>query len=177
MKVINGVENRVVFIGMDQARDELLYSECQGQNPFKDKRVRQAMYQAIDIEAIKTKLMRGQAFPPAASRRRRSVPTTTRPSKSAVPMTWQPTKLMAEAGYPQGFEVTMHRPNNRYINDEKICQALASMWAKIGIKIKLDAQPRAGLLPASRQASTPALHAGLGRRHYRCRNHADAGAA
>ena len=54
---------------------------------------------------------------------------------------------MAEAGYPQAFEVTMHCPNNRYINDEKICQALASMWAKIGIKIKLDAQPRAVYFP------------------------------
>ena len=63
VKVIKGIENRVVFIGMDQARDELLYSNVKGKNPFKDKRVRQAMYQAIDIEAIKTKLMRGQAFP------------------------------------------------------------------------------------------------------------------
>ena len=63
VKVVNGLENRVVFIGMDQARDELLYSSVKGKNPFKDKRVRQAMYQSIDIDAIKTKLMRGQAFP------------------------------------------------------------------------------------------------------------------
>ena len=90
VKVINGVENRVVFIEMDQARDELLYSNVKGKTRSRTKRVRRAMYQAIDIEAIKTKLMRGQAFPPAASPLRRSVPTTTRPSKSAVPMTWPP---------------------------------------------------------------------------------------
>ena len=148
VKVIKGIENRVVFIGMDQARDELLYSSVKGKNPFKDKRVRQAMYQSIDIDAIKTKLMRGQAFPtggitpsplgafndPAIEKRR--------PFDVAAA-----NKLMAEAGYPQGFEVTLNCPNNRYINDEKICQALAAMWARINIKVRLDAQPRAVYFP------------------------------
>ena len=106
------------------------------------------MYQAIDIDAIKTKLMRGQAFPtgaltpsplgsyndPAIEKRR--------PFDVAAA-----NKLMTEAGYPQGFEVTLHCPNNRYINDEKICQALAAMWARINIKIRLDAQPRAVYFP------------------------------
>ena len=59
IKVIEGVENRIVFFGMDQARDELLYSNVKGKNPFKDVRVRQALYHAIDIEAIKTHTMRG----------------------------------------------------------------------------------------------------------------------
>ena len=54
IKVLEGSENRIVFIGMDQKRDELLYSSVKGKNPFKDKRVRQALYQAIDIEAIKS---------------------------------------------------------------------------------------------------------------------------
>ena len=148
IKVLNGVENRVVFIGMDQARDELLYSSVKGKNPFKDKRVRQALYQSIDIETIKTKLMRGQAFPtggitvsplgafndPAIEKRR--------PFDVAAA-----NKLMADAGYPQGFEVTLNCPNNRYINDEKICLALAAMWAKINIKVKVDAQPRAIYFP------------------------------
>lgn len=147
-KVINGVENRVIFIGMDQARDELLYSNVKGKNPFKDRRVRQAMYQAIDIEAIKTRLMRNQAFPtggitpsplgafndPAIERRRPYDVNAAR-------------RLMQEAGYGNGFEVTIHCPNNRYINDEKICQALAAMWAQIGIRVRLDAQPRAVYFP------------------------------
>ena len=163
VKVINGVENRVVFIGMDQARDELLYSSVKGKNPFKDKRVRQAMYQSIDIETIKTKLMRGQSFPtggittsplgayndPAIEKRR--------PYDVAIA-----TKLMAEAGYPQGFEVTMHCPNNRYINDEKICQALAAMWAKINIKVKLDAQPRAIYFPRLDKLDTSLYMLGWG---------------
>ena len=53
MKVIDGPENRIVFIGMDQGRDELLYSSVKGKNPFKDLRVRQALYQAIDIETLR----------------------------------------------------------------------------------------------------------------------------
>ena len=52
-------------------------------------------------------------------------------------------KLLAEAGYPDGFEVQLDCPNNRYINDEQICVALAGMWAQIGVKVKVNAQPRA----------------------------------
>ena len=163
IKVVKGVENRVIFIGMDQARDDLLYSSVKGKNPFKDKKVRQAMYQAIDIETIRTKLMRGQAFPtggitpsplgafndPAIEKRR--------PFDVAAA-----TKLMAEAGYPQGFEVTLNCPNNRYVNDEKICQALAAMWAKINIKIKLDAQPRSTYFPRLDKLDTSLYMLGWG---------------
>ncbi len=148
IKVINGIENRVVFIGMDQARDELLYSSVKGKNPFKDKRVRQALYQAIDIDAIKTKLMRGQAFPTGAMTASPlgafNDPAIEKRRPYDVPAA---NKLMAEAGYPQGFEVTLNCPNNRYINDEKICLALAAMWARINVKVKVDAQPRAIYFP------------------------------
>jgi peptide/nickel transport system substrate-binding protein len=163
IKVINGVENRIIFIGMDQARDELQYSNVKGKNPFKDKRVRQALYQAIDIESMKTKLMRGQAFPtggitvsplgafndPAIEKR---LPYDVAAAK----------KLMADAGYAQGFEVTLHCPNNRYINDEKICQALAAMWAQINVKIKLDAQPRAIHFPRLEKLDTSMYMLGWG---------------
>ena len=63
VKIIDGPENRIVFIGMDQGRDELLYSSVKGKNPFKDVRVRKALYQAVDIETMKTKLMNGQSYP------------------------------------------------------------------------------------------------------------------
>jgi ABC-type transport system substrate-binding protein len=59
IKVLEGMENRIVFIGLDQQRDELLYSSVKGKNPFKDKRVRQALYHAIDIDAIQKNTMRG----------------------------------------------------------------------------------------------------------------------
>ena len=58
-QVLQGPELRTIFLGMDQIRDELLYSNVKGKNPFKDVRVRQAFYLAIDVEAIKTRVMRG----------------------------------------------------------------------------------------------------------------------
>ncbi|MDQ6684699.1 MAG: ABC transporter substrate-binding protein, partial [Pseudomonadota bacterium] len=66
VKVIEGPENRIVFIGLDQGRDELIYSSVKGKNPFKDIRVRKALYQAIDIDTLKNKLMQGQSFPTGA---------------------------------------------------------------------------------------------------------------
>src|SRR5439155_13633464 len=64
--VLEGSENRIVFIGMDENRDGLLYSNVKGKNPFKDKRVRQALYQGVDIEAIKANTMRGLSQPSGA---------------------------------------------------------------------------------------------------------------
>src|SRR5260221_14216772 len=66
VKVYEGPENRVIFLVMDQARDELKYSNVKGANPLKDLRVRQALYMAIDEEAIKRQVMRGLALPTGA---------------------------------------------------------------------------------------------------------------
>ncbi len=163
VKVINGVENRIIFIGMDQARDELQYSNVKGKNPFKDKRVRQALYQSIDIETMKTRLMRGQAFPTGGITVSPLGAFNDPGIEKRLPFDLNAAKkLMADAGYPQGFEVTLHCPNNRYINDEKICQALAAMWAQIGVKIKLDAQPRAIHFPRLEKLDTSMYMLGWG---------------
>ncbi len=141
VKIIEGPENRIVFIGLDQGRDELLYSNVKGKNPFKDLRVRKALYQAIDIETIKTRLMNGQASPTGAvtpsplgtyndPELEKRLPYDVAASK----------KLLADAGYPNGFEFTLDCPNNRYVNDEKICITLASQWAKIGLNVRVLAQ-------------------------------------
>jgi peptide/nickel transport system substrate-binding protein len=149
VKVIDGPENRIVFIGMDQFRDELLYSSVKGKNPFKDLRVRKALYQAVDIETIKTKLMSGQAYPTGAN-----TPSPLAyyndPKMEARLLPFDlaaARKLMAEAGYADGFEVQLDCPNNRYIQDEEICVALAGMWEKIGVRIKVVAQPRVTYFP------------------------------
>ena len=149
------MENRVVFVGMDQARDELLYGNVKGKNPFKDVRVRRAMYQAIDIDTIKTKLMNGQAVPtgalvpsPLGSFNDPDVEKRLPYDVSAA------RKLMAEAGYPDGFEVTLDCPNNRYINDERICVALANMWAQIKLKVKVNAMPKANFFPKTEKLDT-----------------------
>src|SRR5438105_15093641 len=106
VKVLEGTENRVIFIGMDQNRDELLYSNVKGKNPFKDKRVRQALYQAIDIEAINKTTMRGLSKPTGALL---PAPTQSSPDIEArVPYDKEKAKkLLADAGYPNGLEGTL----------------------------------------------------------------------
>lgn len=163
VKVIEGPENRVLFIGMDQARDQLLYSSVKGKNPFKDVRVRRALYQAIDIEAIRTKLMNGQAAPTGAV-----VPsplgTGNDPDvEKRLPFDLAGArKLMAEAGYPQGFEVTLDCPNNRYVNDERLCVALAGMWQKIGVTVRVNAMPKATYFPKQEKLDTSMYLLGWG---------------
>ena len=161
IKVLEGTENRIVFIGMDQARDELLYSNVKGKNPFKDKRVRQALYHAIDIEAIQKNTMRGLSQPSGAML---PSPLTTTPEiEKRLPYDRERAKkLLAEAGYPNGFEVTLDCPNNRYVNDEKICQALAAMWAQIGVKVAVNAMPRALYFPKLEKTDTSMYMLGWG---------------
>jgi peptide/nickel transport system substrate-binding protein len=141
-QVLKGPELRTIFIGMDQVRDELLYSNVKGKNPFKDIRVREAFYKAIDIELIKTRVMRGLATPSALMVAPQLFPLSkdfTRPKSDPDGAK----KLLTEAGYPDGFEVTMDCPNDRYVNDAAICQAVVGMLARIGVKINLLAQPKA----------------------------------
>ncbi len=143
VKLVEGPENRIVFIGLDQGRDQLLYSSVKGRNPFKDPRVRRALYQAIDIETIRSRLMRGQALPTGGITPSPLGAYNDPALESRLPFDLVAAKkAMADAGYPQGFEVTLDCPNNRYINDEEICQAVAVMWAKIGVKLRVNAMPR-----------------------------------
>lgn len=148
LKVVDGMENRIIFIGMDQARDELLYSSVKAKNPFKDVRVRRALAQAVDIETLRSKLMRGQAVPTGALA---STPLSVfNDPELEKRLPYDPVRaksLMAEAGYGDGFAVTLDCPNNRYVNDEKICVALAAMWAQIGVNVTVNAQPRAIYFP------------------------------
>ncbi len=142
VKVLIGPEIRTIFLNMDSMRDELLYSNVKGKNPFKDARVRKAFYQAIDIEAIHTKVMRGMSVNSALLISpllyARADEFKRHPYDVAAAK-----KLMAEAGYPNGFEVTLDCPNDRYVNDEAICQAVAQMLARIDVKVKLNAMPKA----------------------------------
>lgn len=146
-RVLVGPELRTIFLGMDQSRNELLYSSVKGKNPFKDKRVRQAFYQAIDIDGIQKTVMRGASRPTALmigpgvngfdAGLNKRLPQDAEAAK----------KLLAEAGYPNGFEVTMNCPNDRYVNDARICQTVAANLARIGVKINLAAETKGTYFP------------------------------
>ena len=143
LKVIDGPENRIIFIGMDQGRDELLYSSVKGKNPFKDQRVRQALYQAVDEDSIKNKLMRGLAAPTGATMVSPKGSFNDPALEKRLPFDLDAAKkLLTAAGYPDGFEVTLDCPNDRYVNDEEICKTLASMWARLGVKVRVNTMPR-----------------------------------
>jgi peptide/nickel transport system substrate-binding protein len=142
VSVLIGPEIRTIFLNMDSMRDELLYASVKGKNPFKDPRVRRAVYQAIDIEAIHSKVMRGMSVNSALLISpllyARAGEFKRHPYDTAAAK-----KLLADAGYPSGFEVTLDCPNDRYVNDEAICQAVAQMLSRIDIKVKLNATPKA----------------------------------
>ncbi len=162
MRILEGNENRTIFFGFDQWRDELQYASVKGKNPFKDKRVREAFQLAIDTAAIKTQVMRGLSFPttvmfaPQVDGYDKALDSAKKPDRERAK------KLLAEAGYPQGFEVTLDCPNNRYINDEKICQASAVMLAQINIKVKLNSMPRATYFPKIQNFDTSFYMLGWG---------------
>jgi peptide/nickel transport system substrate-binding protein len=140
-------ELRTIFLGMDQKRDELLYSSVKGKNPFKDKRVRQAFYQAIDIEGIKRTVMRGASnnsglmVGPGVNgynaELNKRLPFDPEASK----------KLLADSGYPTGFSVDMNCPNDRYVNDGQICEAVAANLARVGVKVNLKAETKGTYFP------------------------------
>jgi len=146
-RVIVGPELRTIFLGMDQKRDELLFSNVKGKNPFKDKRVRQAFYQGIDIEGIKRTVMRG-ASRPTALLVGPGINGFNAEADKRLPYDPDAAKrLLTEAGYPNGFEVTMNCPNDRYVNDSRICQAVAANLSRIGVKINLAAETKGTYFP------------------------------
>jgi peptide/nickel transport system substrate-binding protein len=162
IKVVEGNENRTIFLGMDQHNDELKYSSVKGKNPFKDKRVREAVQLAIDVNAIKSQVMRGLSVPsgimfaPQVDGYPKDLDRVVKPDPARAK------KLLAEAGYPQGFEVTLDCPNNRYVADEKICVAIAAMLARVDVRVKVNAMPRANYFPKIQNLDTSFYMLGWG---------------
>ena len=142
-EVLQGAELRTMFINMDQHRNELQDSDVKGKNPFKDVRVRRAVSLAIDMGAIRDRIMGGTSHnagimvAPGINGYDRSLDERPPADLDGAK------KLLAEAGYPSGFETGMDCSNDRYVNDEKICQAIVGMLGRAGIKVKLNAQTRA----------------------------------
>ena len=147
LKIMDGIENRTIFLGMDQFREELVGSNVKGKNPLKDRRVRMALYQAIDSDSIVKNIMRGLGQSTGAMVAPQVNGWTEAVHKRHPFDAEASKKLLSEAGYPNGFEVDFACPNNRYINDEEICQAVTAMWAKIGVKAKLRTLPLVTYFP------------------------------
>lgn len=155
-------EIRSIFLGLDVGSPELKYADVKGKNPFADKRVRQAMYHAIDMQAIQQKIMRGDAviagmitspgvhgYDTAIDKR---LPYDVNKAKA----------LLKEAGYPNGFGVRLDCSNDRYVNDEGVCQAVVGMLAQVGIKVDLAAQSKTLHFPKLQKKDTSFFLLGWG---------------
>ncbi len=140
------VSHRVIYMNLDQREKTPYVTDKDGKplekNPFRDQRVRDAMTMSINREAIKERIMEGLSEPTG-----NFVPATlfghVPDIKAAKYDPESAKKLLKDAGYPNGFSVTLHGPNNRYVNDEQILQAVASMWTRIGVTTKVAASPMA----------------------------------
>ncbi|HEX5611321.1 MAG TPA: ABC transporter substrate-binding protein [Burkholderiales bacterium] len=162
LKVLDGAENRTIFIAMDVGSAELKYASVKGKNPFQDVRVRRALNMAVDRESIRRVTMRGLSIP-AGLMIAPNVHGYEKDIDRVPPFDADGAKkLLAEAGYPNGFEFTLNCPNNRYVNDEEICQALVAMWARIGLKARLAAEPMSTFIAKVQNFDTSAYMLGWG---------------
>jgi peptide/nickel transport system substrate-binding protein len=140
IEVLQGPELRTIFLGFDQHRDESLDMPGSGVNPFKDQRVRQAFAHALDLDAIHRVVMRGAS---TATGSMIAPGIVGFDEEIAQPYEYNPERameLLEEAGFPDGFPVTLDCPNDRYVNDEAICSAVIPMLRRIGIDAELNAQ-------------------------------------
>ena len=165
--VASAVSNRIIYLHMDSGREKNspFVTDLAGKpleaNPFRDPRVRKAISKMIDRDAIVSRIMEGQA----KSAGQLLPETFFGTSKRLKPEKYDPEgakKLLAEAGYPNGFGVTLHTPNNRYINDERIAQAVAQFLTRGGIPTKVDAMPSAVFFSRGTKLEFSLLLAGWG---------------
>jgi len=124
-----------------------------GKNPFQDVRVRTAAYQSIDVNTLIDKIMRGNAQPAAQLVSDTMNGYSTGLSERLAYDPEAAKALLAEAGYPDGFSFGLQCPNDRYINDESICKAAASMMAKVGLNARLNSMPVRNYWPELREGN------------------------
>lgn len=155
-------QNRVIFFGMNQGADDIEADNVSGDNPLADVRVRKAMSMAINRDAIQKVVMRGQSQPAGMI----APPfvngwTEAMDAESSTDIE-SAKSLMKEAGYGGGFSIRLDCPNDRYINDEAICQAAVGMLGQIGITVNLDAKPKAQHFPLITDGKTDFYMLGWG---------------
>lgn len=145
LSLSQGISNRVIYLHLDQDRDDSPFVKAKDggavKNPLKDKRVRQAISKAINRDLIVERVMEGVAIPAGQLLPEGFFGV----SPNLKPEKYDPEgakRLLAEAGVPDGFQLTIHGPNDRYINDAKIAEAVAQMLTRVGIKTAVETMPK-----------------------------------
>jgi peptide/nickel transport system substrate-binding protein len=147
LEVRTAPQNRVIFFGMNMGDEDLANDNVEGTNPFADVRVRRAMNLAINRDAIKQVVMRGQSEPAGMIAPPFVNGWNAEMDAASTTDIEQAKQLLEEAGYPEGFSIQLDCPNDRYVNDEGICQAAVGMFGQIGVTVNLDAKPKAQHFP------------------------------
>jgi peptide/nickel transport system substrate-binding protein len=155
-------QNRVIFFGMNQGADDLESDSIDGANPLADVRVRQAMSMAINRDAIRQVVMRGQSEPAGMIAPPFVNGWTAEMDAESSTDVEAAKALLAEAGYADGFSIRLDCPNDRYVNDEGICQAAVGMLGQIGITVNLDAKTKAQHFPLITDGQTDFYMLGWG---------------
>jgi peptide/nickel transport system substrate-binding protein len=141
IKVATGPENRIIYFGYRLGEEPLASSDVTDKNPFADPKVLEAMHLSIDRDAIKEVVMRGNSVPTGVATPPFVNGWTEELDAYPAPDLERARALMEEAGYADGFTVTLDTPNNRYVNDEAISQAVVGMLGQIGIRVTLASRP------------------------------------
>jgi len=161
------VGDRLIFLGLDHLRTDAspFITDNDGRpipnNPLKDVRVRRALSIAIDRQAIVDRIMEGAAVPAGQF--------LTEGLPGYVPGLEAPRydpdaarRLLAEAGYPNGFRIQLNGPNDRYINDARIIQAIGQMWTRVGVRTAVEAQTWSTFIGRAGRAEFSAFLIGWG---------------
>ncbi|MBJ3763872.1 ABC transporter substrate-binding protein [Maribius pontilimi] len=162
LKIITAPQNRTIFFGLNVGDEDLANDDVEGANPFADVNVRKAMNMALNRDAIQQVVMRGQSeptgiiIPPFVNGWTEAMDT---PPEGDLE---QARQLMVDAGYGDGFSIQLDCPNDRYINDEGICQAAVGMLSQIGVTVNLDAKPKAQHFPLISNGETDFYMLGWG---------------
>jgi peptide/nickel transport system substrate-binding protein len=151
VRVVSAASSRLLYLALDVARDQSPFiadkeGKPLGRNPLKDLRVRQAISKAINRDELVAQVMEGAAVP-AGQLMPDGFPGA---SPRLEPERYDPEaarRLLAEAGYPEGFQATLHGPQGRWLNDDKVLQAVAQMLARIGIETKVVTMPGSVYMP------------------------------
>jgi peptide/nickel transport system substrate-binding protein len=145
VSVVSGPTNRMIYLHLDSQRDRSPFvldsnGKPMDKNPLKDARVRKAMSLALNRQAIVDSMLEGRAVPAGQFMPEGSFGI----SRNLRPDAHDPAaakKLLAEAGYPNGFQIVLHGPNNRYVNDAAVAQVVAQLLTRVGITTKVETMP------------------------------------
>lgn len=166
VELASRISNRLIYIAMEQGNERAPNTfdkagKPLNQNPFKDVRVRRALSRAIDRDALSARVMEGKSMA-AGQILPDGFAGVSKAIKAEKVDARESRRLLSDAGYPNGFTVTLHATNNRYINDEKLAQAIAQMWTRVGIETKVETQPASVFFTRATKREFAAFMAGWG---------------